>query len=137
MKVLIDTCVILDAIQSREPFRKDAENIFYKASEEIFEGYITSKSFLDLYYTLHKDTHSDFNTRKILSSLLKIFYLLDTNSIECINALSSNIKDYEDAVMIETTYKNKIDYIVTRNIKDYKKSIVNCITPKELLNLLK
>ena len=48
-------------------------------------------------------------------------------------ALTSEIDDFEDAVIEASSSKEKVEYILTRNIKDFKKSIVHAITPEELL----
>lgn len=44
MRVLVDTCVIIDALQSRVPFAEDAQKIFIHSANKHFEGYITAKS---------------------------------------------------------------------------------------------
>lgn len=54
-------------------------------------------------------------------------------SEECINALASPISDYEDAVLEKVAEKSKMDYIVTRNIKDYKNGNVKVILPDEFI----
>ncbi len=43
MRVLIDTCVIVDALQSRKPFDEVAQRIFIYSANQQFEGYITAK----------------------------------------------------------------------------------------------
>jgi len=40
----------------------------------------------------------------------------------------------EDAIQYFTALENNIDYIVTRNTNDYYKSLIQVITPTELLN---
>ena len=47
-------------------------------------------------------------------------------------AITSDVADYEDAVMVETAIANKVDFILTRNIKDYKKAKIKVISPTEL-----
>lgn len=136
MKALIDTCVIIDALQHREPFCEDAEKIFLLSASKAFDGYITAKSTADIYYLTHKSTHCDETSRQILGKLFTLFYPLDTEGRACISALSSEMTDYEDAIMDETAELNKIDCIVTRNIKDYTKSKVSCITPHEFIAML-
>ena len=42
-KAIIDTCVVIDALQKREPFWKTAERIFIAAAEDEFVGIITAK----------------------------------------------------------------------------------------------
>lgn len=49
MRVLVDTCVIIDALQSRVPFAEAAQKIFIHSANKHFEGYITAKSVTDIY----------------------------------------------------------------------------------------
>jgi predicted nucleic acid-binding protein len=136
MRVLIDTCVIIDALQSRAPFAEAAQKIFLYSANKQFEGYITAKASADIYYLTHRLTHSDMETRKILSKLYTLFHLLDTTSLDCRKAISSEISDYEDAIMVETAIRSEIDCIVTRNVKDYAKSSVTVYEPDALIALL-
>ena len=101
-----------------------------------FEGYITAKSVTDICYLTHRLTHSDAETRKILSKLFTLFNLLDTTSLDCRKAVSSEIGDYEDAIMVETAIRSEMDCIVTRNVKDYTKSSVKVCEPSVLIKLL-
>ncbi len=136
MRILIDTCVIVDALQSRVPFAEAAQKIFIHSANKQFEGYITAKSVTDIYYLTHRLTHSDEETRKILSKLFTLFHLLDTTSLDCRKAISSEIGDYEDAIMVETAIRSEMDCIVTRNKKDYAKSSVAVYEPTSFLRLL-
>ena len=134
MKVLLDTCVVIDALQNREPFSEDAQNIFLAVANWKIEGYITAKSVTDIYYLTHRLTHSDAATRDILNKLFSLFGILDTTANDCREAVFSDVTDYEDAVMVMTAECEKMDYIVTRNIRDYSKSKVPVLTPAELIN---
>ena len=133
MRAVIDTCVILDYLQCREPFFDDALNIAIGRANNEFEAYITASSLTDLYYIIHRHTHSSIETRRIISDLTVLFGLIDTYAEDCINALHSEMKDYEDSVMSETAYRIKADCIVTRNIKDYERSRVPAVLPSEFL----
>jgi len=135
MRVLIDTCIIIDALQSREPFKDDVEKIFLLAANTSFDGFITAKSATDIYYLTHRLTHSDKETRKILSNIFTLFSPLDTTGIDCRKAISSEMSDYEDAIMVETAIRSEIDCIVTRNQKDYIKSSVPVYSPRDFINL--
>ena len=74
--------------------------------------------------------------RKILSKLFMLFHLLDTTSLDCRKAISSEMNDYEDAIMVETAVRSGMDCIVTRNIKDYTKAAVNVLDTLAFLKLL-
>ena len=136
MRVLVDTCVIVDALQDRKPFSENAKIIFYAVANKQIDGYISAKAITDIYYLTHRATHSDESTRQILKTLLGLFDILDTTAIDCRKALSSEITDYEDAVMCETAERCEVDCIVTRNEKDYRKSEVKVVTPGELVKVL-
>lgn len=136
MRVLIDTCIIIDALQSRAPFAEAAQEIFIYSANKQFEGYITAKSVTDIYYLTHRLTHSDAKTREILNKIFTLFHLLDTTALDCRKAISSEMSDYGDAVMVETAIRSEMDYIVTRNMKDYTKSSVKVCDPAVFLKLL-
>ena len=121
MRALIDTCVIVDALQNREPFCKDAQDLFLAAASDLFVGCITAKASTDIYYLMHRYTHNE---------------VADTAGIDCRRAIPSPVSDFEDAVMIETAARTEVDCIVTRNIQDFAKSTVPVLTPKDFLRKL-
>ena len=86
--------------------------------------------------TTHRLTHSDAETRKILGKLFTLFHLLDTTSLDCRKAMSSEIGNYEDAIIVETAIRSEMDCIVTRNVKDYAKSSIKVHEPSALIKLL-
>ena len=134
MRALIDTCIIIDALQSREPFKDNAEKIFLLAANNSFDGFITAKSVTYIYYITHRLTHSDQNTREILSKLFTLFSILDTTGTDCKKALLSKISDYEDAVMVATAIRSDMNCIITRNQKDYTNSLLPVYSPDEFIN---
>ena len=136
MRVVIDTCIIVDALQAREPFYQDAQSIFLLCANQQFEGFLTAKSITDIYYLTHRQTHSDKDTRDVRSKLCALFGLLDTTELDIRKAISSEISDFEDAVMVETAMRSDMDGIVTRNTKDYKKSPLSVYSPLEFVKLL-
>lgn len=51
-------------------------------------------------------------------------------------SFSSNMTDYEDAVMLETALRSGCDYIVTRNLKDYKNVSIPAYSPSDFLQYI-
>mgnify|MGYP002862142068 CR=1 FL=1 len=136
MNALIDTCIIIDALQSREPFSKDAETIFLSVANRRCVGFLTANSVTDIYFLMHKALHSAAETRKALGILFSLFEIIDTCGIDCRKALTSGVSDYEDAVMIETAARAEIDCIVTRNLKDYAGAPMPVYSPTQFIELL-
>ena len=129
MTVLIDTCIVIDLLQKREPFWEDAQAIFLLAANHKIEGCISAKAILDIYYITHKATHNNNTAKSAIKNLTELFTILSTSGADCKKALLSNTADYEDAVMIETAISNHLDCIITRNIKDYSNSGIPVYTP--------
>ena len=71
MNVLIDTCIIIDALQSREPFNKDAEAVFLAVANRRCVGFLTANSVTDIYYLMHKALHSSEETKKVGWALIE------------------------------------------------------------------
>lgn len=136
MKILVDTNIIIDALTSREPFREAAEQIFLLAANQIEDMYITASSATDIYYLIRKYLHDTDQARNTMSKLYELFHILDVTSSDCQEALLSRVKDYEDAVIASCANRNHIDYIVTRNFRDYEHSKVKALLPDKLLKLV-
>ena len=133
MKALIDTCVIVDILQKRDPFYPAAMEILLAVSNKKCTGILTAKSITDIYYILRRSIHNEQEVRKLVSVLFTLFEVVDTFSIDCELALSSTIKDYEDAIMVETGSRVGAECIVTRNLKDYKLSTLPVLSPDQFL----
>ena len=133
MIVLFDTCVVLDYLMNREPFSNDSADLIELVARREIEGFLSVKTLMDIHYILKKYYHDETKTRELLLKLTEIFEIIDSLSYCCLKSLNSNISDFEDAMMSETGIIMEADYIVTRNVKDYKRSKINIITPSKLV----
>lgn len=136
MKALVDTCVVIDALQDRKPFSENARKIFLAAASAQFDAYLTAKEVTDIYDLTHHALHSREKTEQIMTTLLSLFPVLDTCASDVEQAIVSPVTDYEDAVMVATAEREHLDCIVKRNIKDYKKSSISVYSPEEFLNCI-
>lgn len=136
MKILVDTNIIIDTLTGREPFRELAEQIFILAANQIEDMYITASSATDIYYLVRKHLHNTEQSKNTMSKLYQLFGILDVTANDCQDALLLDMKDYEDAVISCCAKRNQMDYIVTRNMKDYEHSKVKVLLPEDLLKLV-
>ena len=58
------------------------------------------------------------------------------NKRSVMEALNSDFTDFEDALQNFSLKNTDIQTIITRNIKDYKNSEFNVLTPSEFLEIL-
>ncbi|MCQ2409393.1 MAG: PIN domain-containing protein [Clostridia bacterium] len=132
MRVLIDTCVILDTLQAREPFNKESDQIFIHIANMHISAFVTPPSTTDIYYLMHRFNHDKVKTANTMLKLFDYFNVLDTFGRNCKEAILK-VGDYEDNLIIETAQSADIDCIVTRNIKDFENSVLPVFTPSEFL----
>jgi predicted nucleic acid-binding protein len=132
-KVLIDTDVILDFFFDRKPFAKYATEILNLCEENKLCGYTTPLIISNVYYLLRKTAKHDIIVEKI-KQLLSIIEIIKMDKIAVFKALNSEFKDFEDALQNFSAIENgEIKVILTRNIKDFKKSELAVLTPETYL----
>lgn len=69
----------------------------------------------------------------MLDSLQSLVEVLPVNDDIINEALHSNFNDFEDAVQYYTALSGKVNYIITRNPKDFKNASIPVYTPSEFL----
>lgn len=132
MKILIDTNVILDVLCNRKEFVDDSAKVFKLCEVKKLTGYISALLIPNIVYIMRKELDEE-KIREVIEKLSLVFDIVDLKGDDLKKAAMLNFADYEDAVQSQQATRIKADYIVTRNIKDYKNSKVMAIKPTELL----
>ncbi|MFK5974087.1 MAG: PIN domain-containing protein [Flavobacteriaceae bacterium] len=132
-KVLIDTDVLLDFFFNRKPFARYATEILNLCEENKLRGFTSPVIISNVYYLLRKTGKHDIIVEKI-KQLLSIIEIIKMDKNTVLNALNSEFKDFEDAIQNFSAIENgEIMVILTRNIKDFKKSELAILTPETYL----
>lgn len=131
MKILIDTNIILDVLCNRKDFVDDSLKVFKYCEADQITGYISALSIPNIVYIMRKELDSD-KIREILNALTSIFTVVDLRESDLIKASDLDFNDYEDALQSVCAARIKVNYIVTRNIKDFKNSPIPAVKPSEL-----
>jgi len=121
MNVLLDTNIVLDYILKREPFFKSANTIFRWSYEQKITSYISASALTDIYY-LVKQARDKVVAINFITDLVQFIQIAAVDKSVIISALMSDFTDFEDAVQNAAAKNIGITHIITRNIKDYKKS---------------
>lgn len=137
IRVLIDTNIVLDWLMCREPFQENARFIMEKCLFGDLDGYLTAHLISDLFYILRKDF--DVNKRKKLLLLLCDNMNVIIEDKDTIKTVLMNEKwtDFEDGLQMQCALREELEYIVTRNIKDFQDSLVMPVLPGQLIALYK
>jgi len=132
----MDTNVVIDFLANRQPFSLDAAKLFNMSLEGRIRIHISAVSYNNIYYVLRQSLTNNV-TIKLLENLAEITEITDVSNQVIRQSLKTDFKDYEDAIQYYSalTVPN-IDFIVTRNTKDFKKSTLPVLTPTEAIALL-
>lgn len=134
-RILIDTNILLDYILMREPFCDDAEKIVSACADGNVEGYVAAHSVSNMFFILRKDYNAK-ERREILINLCSIFEIVGIDKVKLLAGLQNDdFEDFEDCLQMECAKSCGAEYIVTRNIDDYKTSQIKAILPEEFLGL--
>lgn len=135
-KVFIDTNVIIDFLADREPFSEYAAFIFQLAKDKKIKVYVAAISFNNTYYIL-KQVSSHTKAIKLIKELEEMVEIQETNKAILKNAMKSGFTDFEDAIQYFSAEQiGNIEIIVTRNIKDFKKSDIPVLSPETTVKIL-
>lgn len=133
-KILIDTDVLIDFLGERQPFVQAAKKIFSVFHHGKTKGYVTPVIIANAYYVL-RPIHGDQKTREKLEKLLTFIDVLPMDKNTVIQAIRSSFSDFEDALQNQAAKNNGADTIITRNVKDYRKSKLAVMEPETFLKI--
>ena len=134
--LFIDTNVVIDFLANRKPFSTSALKLFGLSYNNKIKLYISAVSYNNIYYIL-KQSNSHKDAINLLNELMGMTEVLDVSKAVIENALKSDFKYFEDAIQYYCAKSlDKIDLIITRDTKDFKKSDLPVLTSDEVISLL-
>lgn len=132
MKLLIDGNILLDVLQKREPHYEASARIWKMCETDLVEGYVSALTFANLVYIMRKELDAE-KISEVLKKLALIFSFEDLTASDINTAAEMQWDDFEDSVQAATAKRIHASHIITRNVKDFKKSEVAAYTPAEFL----
>ena len=133
MKIFVDTNIFIDILLNREPFINDAVMVYRLCENNLIDGYIAPTTINNIYYIYRKAKEIE-KIKEYLADISTVFTVatLDSQSIQKANKLQ--ISDYEDALQYAMALANGCEYLITRNIKDFKHmEHLKVVTPEKFL----
>ncbi len=131
MRVLIDTNVVLDFLQEREPFAENAAKLFKRIDAGEIEGFIAATTITNIYYIVRKAAGAIVAQDAISQVLTDLnICVVDRNVLE--QAIALNFRDFEDAVQYVCGVAHSVDAIVTRDASGFVGVEIPVMSPEEL-----
>ena len=136
MRVILDTNIVLDVLLNRRPFVHSAAAIFALAETSKIDAFLCATTITTVDYLLTQSLPFP-DARKSLWKLLSLFEIAAVNRPVLEQALRSQMKDFEDAVLAQAGLLVGATFIVTRNPKDFTHTPLRVVEPVEFLVLKK
>ena len=137
--LFLDTDIILDVLLKREVFYKESYTVFNLFETEDVKLYTSASIIINVQYIGGKVSNNK-HTASVIKYLLENFIdIINPSRNGILEAYNSTFKDYEDAIQYFTAKEaGIIDFIITRNIKDYKNAVktLPAYTPAQFLKLI-
>lgn len=132
-KLFVDTNIVIDLLSHRETFYEEAANLFSLADRNQLQLAVSSLTIVHIGYVLLGQLNSN-NVKSILRNLRLIVKVLHVDDKIIGLALNDeNFLDFEDGLQYFTAIEHGQQGIITRNLKDFKKSKLPTMTAKQLL----
>ena len=132
MILLIDANILLDVLMNRQDFVKDSSMIWKLCETNQAKGYISVLTIANLMYIMRKQLDPE-TIEKLLVQLKFIFDFTDFGVSDLQRAAEMKWTDFEDAIQSATAERLHADFIITRNVKDFRSSKIMALTPSEFL----
>jgi predicted nucleic acid-binding protein len=133
--VLLDLNIVLDVLARREPHYGDSAAAWACVETGEAEGLVAAHSLTTLFYLMSRHT-SQSAAMSALKDLLRVFAVAAVDGQVIDRALDLGWADFEDAVQMAAAAQAGVNYLVTRNIRDFKSQLVPVVQPAELVALL-
>lgn len=134
-KLLVDIDVILDVLIKRDPFFAGSANLWAQIEKRNMRAYLASHTVPTLFYLIRKAKGKKL-ARDSIRDILSVFEIAPVDKKGLLFALDQDISDFEDAVQFAAAKQMNVDFIITRNIKHYRKSAIPVLTPDLFLATL-
>ena len=130
-RLFLDTNIVVDLLEGREPFCYDAAQLFTMAHYKKVELLVSPMTFSTASFLLRK--HGSEGVRILLSNLRQLVSVTISDERTVDDSIASQFKDFEDAMQYYTALNAKAEIIITRNGKDFTASKLPVMTATEYL----
>jgi predicted nucleic acid-binding protein len=135
IRALLDTNVILDALLAREPVGGQVRAVWEAHEDGHFTGYICAITPPTVFYVARKAVGKS-QAFKMTGDLAETFEVCAVDRGILQSAMRLEMPDFEDAIQSASALAAGLDFVITSDLKDYKKSPVKAISPVEFMKQL-
>lgn len=133
MIALIDSNVILDVLEDRQPFVEDSMKVQLLCETGVVSGHVSALTIPNIAYIVRKRLGKQ-RVSGIVRALMEIYTVDELSPVDLRRASEADWIDFEDAIQGFTALRIHADVIITRNVRDFVKSPIEAMTPADFLH---
>ena len=133
--MLLDTDVLMDIALDRRPHSDPAVALLDRIESTGETMFVAWHSVSNFHY-LVSPSHGRRSARDFIAELTRFVQVAPADTEAIRYAASLPMKDFQDAMQVAAARACGASRIVTRNIKDYRRSPIPAISPQEALSTM-
>ncbi|WP_227368893.1 PIN domain-containing protein [Halomonas sp. M20] len=130
--ILLDTNVVLDVIQRREPHYKASSAVMDRIIRRKTAGALSAHAITTVHFIIARHQNRNVAAQAV-QWLLKHFTVAAVGKPELLRAQALGWSDFEDAVVAAAAESSDCSTILSRNVRDFAGSPILVVTPEEYL----
>ena len=133
--ILLDTDVLIDTALDRSPHSQPASDLLDRIEYGAESAFIAWHSISNFYYIV-APVSGGASARNFVVELTGFVSVATTNTEAIRYAAGLPMSDFEDAMQVAAARACGARHIVTRNVRDYQRSPIPAVDPREAIRQL-
>lgn len=133
--ILLDTDVLIDTALDRSPHSQPASDLLDRIEYGAESAFIAWHSISNFYYIV-APVSGGASARNFIVELTGFVSVATTNTEAIRYATGLPMSDFEDAMQVAAARACGARHIVTRNVRDYQRSPIPAVDPREAIRQL-
>jgi predicted nucleic acid-binding protein len=133
-KVYLDCNILIDWLVDREPFSYFASKIIEFSEKKEIVSFVSALTLANTYYLVSNELG-----KKVAGGFLKdastLFRFAGMSEEVIRKSIQNRYKDFEDDLHYYTAIETNLDYLITRNKKDYKSDNILVVDSEEFVKI--
>ena len=134
-KIFLDCDIIIDVLAQRGEHYTPAATLLSLAERKKLEAFTSPLAIANVHYILSRFGNKD-KARSSIRKLRSFISIVPVDERVIDLALNSKFLDLEDAIQYYAAYQAGIEFLITRNVMDYKHADISVCTADQYLRIL-
>lgn len=130
--MLIDNNILLDFALNRPPNPLAARELIHRIETISTTAFVAWHTIATCHFILQRDINRA-TARAFVEQMASLLTVAPVGHQSLLYALSLPMRDFEDAMQVAAAQAAGVQYIITRNIRDFTNSPIPAITPEQAL----